>query len=203
MSPVTRKHVFGVCRGSYVYELWIWQSPVRKTTVKMCTLEARLQNAEYRNWVKAGICCIYTKEGLEDFADVESKSFYQNVLASVPAAGNPVCGITIYRRSLINPCKHPYCQAFLAAVLREGLDPNHGFTIRQDNLNNTDVSLWHSHPWELAKLFMNKGQKPTQTTPSDTDLSGIANFLRHCKVPRNHVTNVLLINDVSGFRIIL
>ena len=174
---------------------------VKKLTRIMSTLKTRLQNPDYKNWIKAGLCLIHAKAGLEDFADRESQLLYQNILtnltrASIATPGHPVCGITINRQKLVNTCVHPYCQCFLTAVIQEGIDPHHPFTIRPANLANTDIRQWHSHPWELAKLFMNQGQLPTQTSPSQTDLSGILNFLSHCKVPRNQVTNVLLIDEV-------
>ena len=101
------------------------------------------------------------------------------------------------QQRLVNCCLHSYCQAFLNAVLQEGIDPYHPFTPRKGNLTNTDVRLWHSHKYELAKLFMNPGQLSTQSGPGQTDLRRIVNFLAHCKVPRNHITNVLLLDEVS------
>ena len=169
----------------------------------MSTLQGRLQNIDYKNWLKAGLCLIYSKEGLEDFANTKSQQLHQNVLANVASASitntvNPICGISINRhRKLINQCTHAYCKGFLTAVMQEGLDPNHPFTIRPANLANTDVGLWHSQHWELAKLYMNFGQLPTQTDPSETDLSGIINFLSHCRVSRSDITNDLLIDEVT------
>ena len=167
----------------------------------MSTLQGRLQNLDYQNWVKAGICLLYTKEGLEDFVSTECKQLHQNVLnhtrSLVPTPGHLICGINITRQRLINTCGHPYCQGFLSAVIQEGIDPNHPFIPRPGNLANTNVGLWHSEPYQLAKLFMNAGQLPTDKDPSETDLSGIINFLHHCKVPRNHITNPLFTDKVS------
>lgn len=168
----------------------------------MNSLQGRLQNPDYKNWVKASLCLIHTKEGLEDFADSASRLLHRNILnnltrASIPTSGHPVCGITINRQNLFNTCSHPYCQGFLKAVIQEGVDPNHPFTFRPGNLANTDVGQWHGDPWELAKLFMNPGQLATQTCSSQTDLSGIINFLSHCRVPRNQVTNFVSLDEVS------
>ena len=168
----------------------------------MCTLQVRLNDPEYQNWVKAGICLLYTKEGLEDFVNIECQRFHQNVLdnltrSSIPFTGQPVCAIVINRQRLVNRCHHPYCQAFLNAVMQEGTDPNHPFTPNKGNLANTDVGLWHREPYELAKLFMNPGQLSTQSGPGSTDFSGIVNFMGHCKVPRSQIGNLLLIDEVG------
>ena len=169
----------------------------------MSSLQARLQNPDYINWVKAGLCLIHTKSGLDDFADTASQSLHQSVLTNIiPAfasAAQPVCGISIRRQNLITICAHPYCQGFLAAVIIKGIDPIHPFTVRPGNLANCDVGQWHNNHWEVAKLFMNQGQLPTQVNPSETDLKGIVNFLSHCKVPRNMVRNVFLLDEVSSF----
>ena len=168
----------------------------------MSSLKARLRNPDYINWVKAGLCLIHTKSGLHDCADTASQSLHQsilnNIIPALASAPQPVYGISIRRQNLITTCTNPYCQGFLAAVINNGIDPTHTFTVRPSNLSNCDVGQWHSRHWQIAKLFMNQGQLPTQVNPSETDLSGIVNFLSHCKVPRNMVTNVLLLNEVSS-----
>ena len=167
----------------------------------MSSLKARLQNPDYINWVKAGLCLIYTKAGLDDFADTASQSLHQSVLTGInPAlvrAAQPVCGIYIRGQNLFTTCNHSYCQRFLAEVINNGFDPAHAFTVRPANLSNCDVGQWHSHHWQVAKLFMNHGQLPTQVTSCDTDMSGVINFLSHCRVPRGKLSNVLLVDKVS------
>ena len=168
----------------------------------MSTLQARLNDPEYRFWVKAGICLLYIKEGLEDFVTNTSLQFHQNVLANLTRSaiantGQPVCGVNINRQRLVTVCQHPYCQMFLNAVIHEGLDPNQPFTLKRANLANSDVNLWHSQPYELAKLFMNAGQTAAQTGPAQTDLSGLVNFIGHCKIPCSQISSRRLIEAVS------
>ena len=167
----------------------------------MSSLKARLQNPDYINWVKAGLCLIHTKSGLDDFANTASQSLHQSVLTNIiPAlvsSAQPVCGLTISRQNLTTTCTDLYCQGFLNAVIINGIDPTHPFTIRHTNLANCNVGQWHSNHWEVAKLFMNPGQLPTQVNASQTDMSGIINFIAHCKVPRRKLTNVLLLDEVS------
>ena len=165
----------------------------------MSSLQTRLQDPGYINWVKAGLCLIHTKSGLENFADTASKSLHQSILNNIipkfANAAQPVCGVIIRRQNLMTTCAHPYCQSFIAEIINTGLDPS--FTVRSDNLSNCNISSWHTDHWELAKLFMNRGQLPTQVMASQTDMSGILNFISHCKVPRLKIVNILLVNEVG------
>ena len=167
----------------------------------MRSLKARLQNPDYINWVKAGLCSIHTKSGLDDFADTASQSLHQNILTNIiPAfvsAAQPVCGIVIKKQKLVTKCTHLYCQSFLAAVIYNGIDPTHTFTVKPGNLANCDVGQWHKHHWQVSKLFMNPGQLPTQVNSCQTDMSGIINYISHCRVPRRKLTNNLLLHEVS------
>ena len=169
----------------------------------MSSLQARLRDPDYNNWVKAGLCLIHTKTGLEDFADAASQSLHQSILNNViPAFANaaqPVCGVAIRRCNLTATCvpAHLYCRQFVTAVNNNGFDPNHIFRVTHHNLRNCDTGQWHSHHWQVAKMFMNRGQEPTVVHPRETDISGIINFLSHCKVPRNKVTNLLFLDEVS------
>ena len=168
----------------------------------MSTLKARLNDPDYQNWVKAGICLLYTKDGLEDFVDSTTQQLHQNVIANLKRhvgaqTGQAVCGIKFHRQQLVNTCNDRYCQVFLNAVTQEGLDPTHPFTLRPGNLGNSNTSLWHSHPYELSKLFMNAGQPATQSGPAETDLSGLINFMEHCRVPSSQITSLHLLKEVS------
>ena len=167
----------------------------------MSSLQTRLRNPDYINWVKAGLCLIHTKSGLHDCADTASQSLHQsvlnNIIPTLASAAQPLCGISIRRQNLITTCAHQYCQGFLAAVINNGIDPTHTFTVRPGNLSNCHVGQWHSHHWQIAKLFMNQGQLKTQVNPTEADMSGIINFLSHCRLPRSTVTNLLLLDEVS------
>ena len=169
----------------------------------MSSLKARLQNPDYINWVKAGLCLIHTKSGLEDFADSASQTLHQSILTNIiPAlasAAQPVCGIVISKQKLTTTCTHQYCRGFLTALRFNGMDPTHAYTVKHGNLANCNVGQWHTHHWQVAKLFMNhQGQQlPTQVNSSQTDMSGVLNFLSHCKVSRRKLTNVLLLDEVS------
>ena len=173
----------------------------------MSTLQTRLQDQDYINWVKAGLCLIHTKSGLEEFAEAASQSLHQSILNNIiptfASAAQPVCGVNIARQKLIPICTDQYCQNFINEVINIGFDQNHTFTVNRWNLGNSDIAQWHNHHWELAKIFMNRGQLPTQVSASQTDMSGILNFISHCKIPRQKMGNILLVDKVGLAFIIL
>ena len=157
----------------------------------MSCLKTRLQDSAYINWVKAGLCIIHTKEGLEEFAGNESNELHKTVLAKLTTIPtNPGHSLSRSCITKSTKCSDVYCQSFVTAVFKESIDPKYC------HLANTDVAKWHSQPWEMAKLFMNPGQQPAQTSPRQTDLSGIINFISHCRVPKNHIYDPTLLDKV-------
>ena len=167
----------------------------------MSSLQTRLQDPDYINWVKAELCLIHTKSGLEEFAEAASQSLHQSILNSIipkfASAAQLVCGDYIGRQKLIAICSDQYCQNFIKEVINIGFDPNYAFTVNRGNLRNCDIAQWHSHHWQVVKLFMNRGQLPTQAMSSQTDMSGVLNFISHCKVPRQKMGNILLVDEVG------
>lgn len=157
------------------------------------------QDPEYQNYLKAGYCLWITKTGLEDFAYEKSEQFRQQVLdnlknSNITSAGGPICTVSYDRRRKLSvACLHSFCNTFV----REVVSLAGSFKIEKSNLENSDHKLWVSSPWELSKIFMNKGQKPTQKCPRDTDFSGIINFLENCPVASSGISSSQKLRNVS------
>ena len=163
----------------------------------MTTLSQRLQDPGYKAWIKAGLCLSFAKDGLKDFADDSSKQFHQAVLNTLKSNGNPSCnGIcihaTINNRGRVSCCNN--CQAFVDEIDQQN---QRSFHFKQHNWKNSVMTLWPTNPWEMAKVFMNPGQKAAQRTPVDTDLSGILNFFDHCVVAKRSIVNTHNISKVK------
>lgn len=162
-------------------------------TVKMSMskLDDHLESPYYVFWVEAGTCLGFLKTFLESLAHNLSvslhKSVMKNILVCRQKQSNPaymnMCrhSIISYKRSLsqwtINCCAN--CQSYINQLVK-CCDPP--FKLKQCNWNNSDNQLWPTDPWEKAKVFMNPGQKRCQRCPSDTDMSGLVNFLDNCTV---------------------
>ena len=161
----------------------------------MATLKQRLHDPGYKAWIKAGLCLGFVKTGLEDFADQSSKIFHQGVLNQLRNSGNTsynsVCNQATIRRGKVSCCNN--CQCFVEEI---DIQNQKCFKFQQGNWDNSDIQLWPKEPWEMAKVFMNPGQKATQRSPVDTDLSGILNFIDHCVVAKRGIVNTYNISKV-------
>ena len=181
MSPCSLALVLIMCRhknyAALKYYFVILDDKYIVYFFRMATLDERLKDDDYRHWVKAVLCLQYTKDGLVSLADRTSQILHNAVLAQMRGSGNPsangICTparIDLKKKTVIC-CSN--CNAFLAETKKHCTG-----TL---NLNNSDVTNLHDQPWQLAKLFMNPGQDVTNTVPGQTDLSGILNFLDHCR----------------------
>ena len=191
-------------------QIYIYIFSLADTPDKMATLQQRLQNQDYSNWVKAGLCIALTKKGLEGFTDEKSKDFHTTVVDNIRKANFPIVGCSMCNTGRIKilrnkgavnwriNCGHPYCEEFLKQIELVGIDQNKVFRFDGRSLRNSNIQQWHSSPWELAKLFMNHGQQPTQQNATDTDFSGIINFIDHCQTANNDIANPAFIQEVRN-----
>ena len=154
----------------------------------MPTLEDRLKDPEYRNWVKSTLCLQYTRDGLVHFCDLKSQELKKKITQALPLRGNPpvynLCPnikFDFFRKSISCYCNN--CNDILLEVKR------YLTGISNLNLKNSDPKQLLLHHWQCSKLYMNTGQDVTSTTPKDTDINGLLNFIDHCSVPRGCITN--------------
>lgn len=165
----------------------------------MASLEKRLQNPDYKTWVKAGVCLGFVKTGLEQFADEKSRLFHKGILNQLQSTGNPssqnVCSQAKVLKGKTTCCYN--CQCYVDEIDRQN---NYCFKFQPGNWSNSDTQLWPKDPWEMAKVFMNPGQKAAQRSPFDTDLSGILNFIDHCSIAKGDIVNTFNISKVRDGR---
>ena len=171
----------------------------------MASLEQRLEDKEYKYWVKAGICLLCVKTGLEIFADEKSKKTHGFVKAAFigPNQTDTICnhakivpkkGTGIKWK--LNCCND--CEKYVDEIAKFQAPP---FTFNKYNWQNSNVQLWPTEAWEMMKVFMNPGQKAYQKSPKDTDLSGLVNFIEHCSVPYIDIQNKSNIPKVRTFNV--
>lgn len=166
----------------------------------MSTLEERLEDEEYKLWVKAGVCIAAVKEGLAEFAHTRSQRAHTHVKTALKN-----------NTSVNNTCQHANiqfdrglkkwslgcCQDFQAYVDELENLKFPPFTFKQSNWNNTDIKKWPTEHWEMMKVFMNPGQTAAQKDPSKSDLSAILNFITHCKIPRVDINDQNNLSEVG------
>lgn len=169
----------------------------------MTTLAKRLEDPNYKAWVKCGLCLSYVKKGLEEFADLRSKRAHSIVVTNVQLTNscNTVCpqAVNVKQKRngdwTLNCCNK--CDEYVSEITKLK-DPNLGFS--KENWKNSNVQLWPTEAWEMMKVFMNQGQKASQKNAEDFDLSAILNFLDHCCIPRVDLDNPTNIKKVRDAR---
>ncbi|KAK3591478.1 hypothetical protein CHS0354_031584 [Potamilus streckersoni] len=134
------------------------------------TLEERLKDPGYKNWLKAGMCLIHVKEGLETFVDAESKVLHKDILTKCTPCGQCTQdGVKHKNRQKLCPS----CDSF-----KDEIKKRHKYS--SPNWDNTDVQKWTNDHWSVSKCIMNPGQSGNHSA-SDTDISGLLNFIINYK----------------------
>lgn len=177
----------------------------------MATLQSRLRDYCYVNFLKTGLCLADLKDGLEELADCQSQELQDEVLSSLQqknnpsrdglCAGNPV--ITKKGRSWLIECNGNFCRnctGFIGEVHNYCSPP-----FRCDDIywKNTNCSLWpcKGGHWQLARLFiLNKNPKVSPMSAAETDLSGILYFFENCSLASKCVTDKNNIQKVREVR---
>lgn len=172
----------------------------------MGSLEERLNDPGYKFWIKAGLCLMEVKKSIEKFADERSirlHGFVKTAVAQTKAAVGICNNATVskFKKNwTFHCCKD--CDVYIKEIIKYS---RQDFKVAKSNWNNSDAQYWPSEPWEMVKVYMNKGQKDFATQPNakETDLSGLLNFIDHCYVPWVDVQNKDEIHKVRSLSLIV
>lgn len=137
-------------------------------------LAARLNDREYKNWLKAGRCLLILKEGLHPFVSHHTRAFHADLLNQSPLLRNP-CETSLCkpkRNQLSSACRP--CAEWRTVILRHrrGADA----TV---NWDNCFPPSWRTDHWEVAKAFMPRGQGKVKGA-EQCDASALLNLINHC-----------------------
>ncbi|XP_017656105.1 uncharacterized protein CXorf38 homolog isoform X3 [Nannospalax galili] len=114
-------------------------------------LAARLNCAEYKNWVKAGYCLLLLRSCLQGFIRREMLSFHRGLLAAAPGLGPRA---TCHGGSRCSPRARqfqPQCQ--LCAQWKREILRHHGNRNGDVHWGNCRPGLWPVDAWEVAKVI--------------------------------------------------
>ncbi|KAK3588016.1 hypothetical protein CHS0354_014546 [Potamilus streckersoni] len=169
----------------------------------------RFQDKEYRNWVKCSLALNVMKEGLHGYVDTGVKKLHVDIEQKVTSAiGGPfvgkTCGICTWKnikKARSNPitwninCSSSVCDKWLSQILAVHYEPNIHI-----NWKNADMSCWPTDPYEIAKVYMPKGQDRTRNHPQELDAPAVLSLLKYCTWFRTSIPNVQLLSDLIDFR---
>ena len=120
-----------------------------------------------------------TASALSPFCQYEMVAFHNDLKTKI---GSHVCsaGCTseyIKKRKQKKKtftCTSGICDIWLADIEAQR-------ATSQFSLDNTTVSLWPVHPWQVAQYYMGPGQDPANVNPRSTDPGGVLQLTINCK----------------------
>ena len=116
-----------------------------------------------------------TAKALTPFCEDEMVSFHTSLTTK---HGSHVCSAGCTSKDLKKrtfACRSNVCHKWLADIKAES-------ATSQFSLDNTTVSLWPVHPWQVAQYYMGPGQDPANKAPSKTDPGGVLQLIINCRL---------------------
>ncbi|XP_006134016.1 uncharacterized protein CXorf38 homolog isoform X2 [Pelodiscus sinensis] len=135
-------------------------------------LEARLNCAEYKNWLKAGHCLLVLRDALRRFAGEQLQAFHRQLLARLAPLG--CCRGRCRPRSKQFQSNCSVCAEWKKEILKHHTNKN-----GEIHWENCKPELWPSDSWELAKAYMPRGQMNI-SGPEKCDASALLNLFNFC-----------------------
>ncbi|XP_053388816.1 uncharacterized protein CXorf38 homolog [Mercenaria mercenaria] len=175
---------------------------------------SKLSGSKSKNWIKAGLAVLFTKEGIEPFVYDEIKQFQQKCLKDIsnnngiPAGStcfscctenvivcptNKICnggrGKCKFHRNAATQylpfgCPNKICNNF-----KNEIQNAHRFHC--PSFKNTDATQWCTNPWEVAKCFMPPDGYKDVTSAAETDFNGIISVIINYKAFQSKVQDDL------------
>ncbi|CAN9503060.1 unnamed protein product [Ophioblennius macclurei] len=133
-------------------------------------LVVRLNDGEYKNWLKAGRCLVILKDAIHPFTDQNMRDFHADLLKHNPQLKN-TCRVSCQLRTN-KLCSG--CSDWKKEILRQHRQPN--ATINWDNCT---PAHWRKDHWEVAKAYMPRGQASKQRA-DQCDAAALLNLINHC-----------------------
>ncbi|XP_041658331.1 uncharacterized protein CXorf38-like [Cheilinus undulatus] len=137
-------------------------------------LAVRLNNREYKNWLKAGRCLHILKEGLHPFITHHMRAFHGDLLNQNTRLRTP-CHTSACKpkgNKLLSVCSA--CSDWQTEILKH--HSNRGIAV---NWDNCFPPHWRMDHWELAKAYMPRGQGKVKGAEK-CDASALLNLINHC-----------------------
>ncbi|KAL3857952.1 hypothetical protein ACJMK2_012577 [Sinanodonta woodiana] len=169
----------------------------------------RFSDGQYKNWLKCSQSLIIMKEALHDYTDNEVRKLHGDItqkVSSIPCASSTSnqCSLCSSKdiRMTGNPrkwsinCKNNICDKWLQQILAVHEIPHYN----KINWKNADIRLWPVDCYQVAKIFMPKGQDKTVKMPDDLDAPAILSLFKYCKCFRKDLPNQQILSDLIDFR---
>eukprot|EP00058_Branchiostoma_floridae_P005156 XP_002590644.1 hypothetical protein BRAFLDRAFT_89444 [Branchiostoma floridae] len=148
----------------------------------------RFNNPGYKNWLRVGIALLTTRDGLTNVTEQAAKELQAELKTKL---GDSVQNCTCNPKS--RGCKD--CDPW-----RDELKKYYTGDANRIGWTNCTPNKWRKEPWEVAKVFMLKGQPADNTGPEKSDPSALLNFLVFCNYCRKYISKVEPLKNVIEVR---
>ncbi|XP_066267097.1 adventurous-gliding motility protein Z-like [Branchiostoma lanceolatum] len=134
------------------------------------SLKDRRNSDGYKNWLRVGLALLATRDGLTDVTLRAARELHAELKDKL---GDSVesCKCNPKKKQECDDCK-PW---------RQELESYYKGAKSQIYWTNCTPNKWSKEPWEVAKVFMPRGQSTDNTGPQTSDTSALLNFIVHCK----------------------
>jgi len=149
----------------------------------MASLNDRLKDRNYANWLRVtyGLKCV--KDGLCAITEIMMKQFQENIktqFSITEECNNEMCNSRSIRiqGTAKFQCPNSICSNILNSIIIEHTNKN------MVSLENCEVRLWPMNCWEIAKVYMSHmphSRAAENTGPSKTDCSGLLQLVSKCR----------------------
>ncbi|KAJ8256170.1 hypothetical protein COCON_G00200340 [Conger conger] len=146
----------------------------------------RFEDEQYKNWLKTTMSLQLLRTSLGDFLENETETFHNSLKNKLKQA---TCknGCTVkanYRNKVPEVC--PECKPWGEEIFK-----NHNNKRGEIYWNNSKPCLWSSRKWEVAKVYMPRGNKDHHAV-DQFDISAILNLMNVCSHFKNFVKEQII-----------
>ncbi|XP_048397345.1 uncharacterized protein CXorf38-like isoform X5 [Stegostoma tigrinum] len=137
-------------------------------------LRIRLNDDGYKNWIKAGLCLQKTRNCLIGFVISEMEKFHQFLLHANSLLWRKICRNSCRPQGTEFQGACDLCEEWKTEILKHHTNQNNVLY-----WGNCFPPLWPKQAWEVAKVYMPRGQANT-LGPEKCDVAALLNLIISC-----------------------
>uniref|UniRef100_A0AAZ3S414 DRBM domain-containing protein n=1 Tax=Oncorhynchus tshawytscha TaxID=74940 RepID=A0AAZ3S414_ONCTS len=159
----------------------------------------RFQDDDYKNWIKTtmGLNCLKTRLG--GFLEHETETYHDHLRNKVNANKGDLCTTQCNLKKWMPRPKQVPQVCEVCEPWRDEIWANHSFKGGQVYWNNSKPYLWPTKKWEVAKVYMPRGNMD-HTAVDQFDISAFLNLMTQCSYFAKFVKSKTLITQVTNVR---
>ncbi|XP_075445808.1 uncharacterized protein CXorf38 homolog isoform X2 [Ascaphus truei] len=135
-------------------------------------LMQRMNNPEYKNWMRGGQCLLLLNSSLQGFIAAEMKTFHRQLACKIPARQGSRCQCRAKGKQFQPGCS--VCAEWKRQILDHHTNRN-----GEIHWGNCNPSHWTTNYFEVAKAYMPRGHADKQG-PHKCDIAALLNLINGC-----------------------